>query len=167
MLHVISTDKEGSGIVAAKPLTITTIDSNGADADTIEQIIGIIGAVVTWNLHLIESHAALSYLVLLDHKRTHIRAHPDIAFPVFTNAGDPIDIVSGAILVDNVVVLQNDIVFHITTEDCRFYPVVVDKPQQTPAVDNHAAEGVLANAVVVDKCLVMVVGPLVIDGVKL
>jgi hypothetical protein len=29
LLHVISADKEGSGIVAAKPLTITTIDSNG------------------------------------------------------------------------------------------------------------------------------------------
>ena len=167
LLHIVGADEESPSIVATKPLTVSTIDSNTADTDSRQQIVGIVCTIVARNLHLIECHTTLPYFTLLNHKRPHIGTHPDIAFFVFTDAGDPVDVITGTILIDKVIVFHDDVILHITAEDCRLYPVVIDEPQQPTTVYDQTAEGVLADAVAVGQNGIMMISPFVGYRVKL
>ena len=138
--HAVGTDEIDAVAVGAHPLASAAVDDDARDVDAIEQIVGIVGAVVAGHLDLLENGRLRGYLAGRESQRAHIGAYPHLMVLVFGHAVHVFHIDSGAVLVDEGGIAVDGVARGLVAEEAGLLPAVVDKPHEAAAVEGDVAQ---------------------------
>ena len=130
LLHIVGADQIDTVVAGTKPFSVCLIHCHAGNIHTAQQIVGIIGTVVSRHFHLGKRWLRVIQDMRSDVERSLVGSYPQIVLQVFLDASDIIEIDFRTILIGEGLAEHLHLIgFRLIADDGWSFMVVIHEPE--------------------------------------